>query len=394
MGWCKTASKVAARAALVVVLLGSLSAPFALAQHGDGGAAQALAVKAEEAEEAASLFTGEQTKAANAKAIAVAELEAAQQDMAEATTPEAVAAAKAAHAGAINGVAAAAAIYDKAAAAALAANDELAALEAKQAAQAAATATAEAEAAAATEWEEEEDAEDDPKASAEPALEPEAAAPASNPTAKAAPEPDANADANAALYADAFAVARWSSKHDAGKYYKRIKAAALAGHPEAQISLAYAQLFGNATEQVMHDIPAARDTFIALAEQGHPQAQHVVGFLYSMGIGVDSDQAKALVHLTFAALGGDTFSQMALGYRYHVGSGVAASCETSLSFYRTAAARVESEVVLTGGEVIERVRLSDEVRARKIYAKLHLDKYYRPACSALKPPLALAGARF
>jgi hypothetical protein len=45
-----------------------------------------------------------------------------------------------------------------------------------------------------------------------------------------------------------------------------------------------------------------------------PAAQQGVGFMYAMGIGVPSDQAKALVYYTFAALGGDTFAQMALGY--------------------------------------------------------------------------------
>lgn len=34
--------------------------------------------------------------------------------------------------------------------------------------------------------------------------------------------------------------------------------------------------------------------------------------MYATGLGVKSNQAKALVYLTFAALGGDAMSQMAL----------------------------------------------------------------------------------
>ena len=107
-----------------------------------------------------------------------------------------------------------------------------------------------------------------------------------------------------------------------------------------------------------------------------------------MGLGVESSQAKALLYYTFAALGGDAFAQMALGYRYKEGVGVPKSCETSLSFYRKAAdqgtpadhllppthslcpltgpltltrllpAAVEREAQLTGGAVIERKRIA------------------------------------
>ena len=76
--------------------------------------------------------------------------------------------------------------------------------------------------------------------------------------------------------------------------------------------------------------------------------------MYSNGIGTNSSLAKvcnsvqllkimfdphsqAIVHHTFAALGGDVQSQMALGYRYHSGVGVRQSCETALAYYRKVA---------------------------------------------------------
>jgi len=63
----------------------------------------------------------------------------------------------------------------------------------------------------------------------------------------------------------------------------------------------------------------------------------IEGFLYASGLGVNVSQAKALVHYTFGALGGNTWAQMAIGYRYFSGAGVAPNCEKSLDFYRQVA---------------------------------------------------------
>lgn len=62
-----------------------------------------------------------------------------------------------------------------------------------------------------------------------------------------------------------------------------------------------------------------------------------VGFLYSTGLGVNVSQARALVHYTFGAIGGNIWSQMVMGYRYWSGITVAVSCEKSLDFYRQVA---------------------------------------------------------
>ena len=59
--------------------------------------------------------------------------------------------------------------------------------------------------------------------------------------------------------------------------------------------------------------------------------------MYATGIGTNSSQAKALVYLTFSALGNDVMGRMVLGYRYSAGIGVAKSCETALNYYRTVA---------------------------------------------------------
>ena len=84
--------------------------------------------------------------------------------------------------------------------------------------------------------------------------------------------------------------------------------------------------------------------------------------MYSVGLGpVKSNQAKALLHYTFAALSNSTFAQMALGYRYWSGISVASNCEFALSYYRKVAAKVEKGVTFSGSTSIQRVRLLDEL---------------------------------
>lgn len=49
------------------------------------------------------------------------------------------------------------------------------------------------------------------------------------------------------------------------------------------------------------------------------------------------DQAKAQLYLTFAGHGGHKGAQMAMGYRYWSGIGVAEDCMTALTWYEDAA---------------------------------------------------------
>lgn len=86
-----------------------------------------------------------------------------------------------------------------------------------------------------------------------------------------------------------------------------------------------------------------------------------MGFLYATGLGgVNASQGKALLHYTVAALGGDTRAQMAMGYRHWAGVTTPASCEKALDFYRQVANKVAEEVSLSGGPVVQRIRLLDE----------------------------------
>lgn len=86
-----------------------------------------------------------------------------------------------------------------------------------------------------------------------------------------------------------------------------------------------------------------------------------MGFLFATGLGgVNASQPKALLHYTIGALGGDVRAQMIMGYRHWTGITTPASCENALNFYRKVANKVAEEVSLSGGPVVQRVRLLDE----------------------------------
>uniref|UniRef100_A0A5F9CHX8 SEL1L adaptor subunit of SYVN1 ubiquitin ligase n=1 Tax=Oryctolagus cuniculus TaxID=9986 RepID=A0A5F9CHX8_RABIT len=146
-----------------------------------------------------------------------------------------------------------------------------------------------------------------------------------------------------------------SQKREAYRYLQK---AASMNHTKALERVSYALLFGDYLTQ---NIQAAKEMFEKLTEEGSPKGQTALGFLYASGLGVNSSQAKALVYYTFGALGGNLIAHMVLGYRYWAGIGVLQSCESALTHYRLVANHVASDISLTGGSVVQRIRLPDEV---------------------------------
>ncbi|MBN3312648.1 SE1L1 protein, partial [Atractosteus spatula] len=161
------------------------------------------------------------------------------------------------------------------------------------------------------------------------------------------------------LYQRAIKIINGTSKKSQKKeeYVNLMKATDM-GHTKAMEKVAYAMLFGDYMKQ---NIPQAKELFEKLEIEGSPKAQTALGFLYAAGLGVNSSQAKALVYYTFGALGGNLVAHMILGYRYWGGIGVPQSCESALTHYRLVANHVASDISLTGGSVVQRVRLLDEV---------------------------------
>ncbi|XP_032883587.1 protein sel-1 homolog 1 isoform X2 [Amblyraja radiata] len=140
--------------------------------------------------------------------------------------------------------------------------------------------------------------------------------------------------------------------------YQILLKAAEMGSTKAMEKVSYAMLLG---DYMQLDIGAAKNDFEMLAALGSPKGQTALGFVYASGVGVHSSQAKALVFYTFGALGGNLLSHMILGYRYWAGIGVPQSCESALTHYKLVANYVASDVSLTGGNVVQRIRLLDEV---------------------------------
>ncbi|KAM3959331.1 HMG-coA reductase degradation 3 [Aphomia sociella] len=140
----------------------------------------------------------------------------------------------------------------------------------------------------------------------------------------------------------------------------QIKQAAERGYIPARIKLAWSYIFGEGLDM---DLETGKAIFEELAEQGNGEAHAGMGFLYATGTSVPVSQAKALVHYTLGAAGDSDFAQMALAYRHWAGVTVPSSCPKALDLYMKVAAKVASQVSLSGGPGVQRARLMDEAEA-------------------------------
>ena len=70
------------------------------------------------------------------------------------------------------------------------------------------------------------------------------------------------------------------------------------------------------------DFDTAAKIFKELAEQGDPDAQTNLGFMYENGQGVLQDYAEAVKWYRLAAEQGDVVAQYNLGFMYEMGKGV------------------------------------------------------------------------
>ncbi len=59
-------------------------------------------------------------------------------------------------------------------------------------------------------------------------------------------------------------------------------------------------------------IKRAIDEFQSLADEGNPRGQLGLGLMHATGVGFNASVPRALVYLTFAAIGGDEFAEMAM----------------------------------------------------------------------------------
>ncbi|XP_049990278.1 protein sel-1 homolog 2 isoform X1 [Alexandromys fortis] len=128
------------------------------------------------------------------------------------------------------------------------------------------------------------------------------------------------------------------------------------GNLKAMEKMADALLFGSFG---MQNITAAIRLYESLAKEGSHKAQNALGFLSSYGIGMEYDQAKALIYYTFGSAGGSMMSQMILGYRYLSGINVLQNCEVALNHYKKVADYIADKLEKSEGIPVEKVRLTE-----------------------------------
>jgi len=108
--------------------------------------------------------------------------------------------------------------------------------------------------------------------------------------------------------------------------------AAKGGHPEAQELLAYSCLHA-----APRDLPCVIEWGGKAAAQGRPKAASLLGWLYSEGIGVERDTAKALGYYQDAAGAGDFAAMNNLGEFYETGAAGQKDIKQAAHWYQSAA---------------------------------------------------------
>ena len=119
---------------------------------------------------------------------------------------------------------------------------------------------------------------------------------------------------------------------------KLLDGAARESNSDAIFLLAEMNLYGNYTHPRNYK-EAFRRYYELSSLNGNTSAQHMVGFMYSTGIGgaVERDQAKALMYHTFAARGGNSRSEMTIAFRHHAGIGTPRNCNEAAVYYKKVA---------------------------------------------------------
>ena len=149
------------------------------------------------------------------------------------------------------------------------------------------------------------------------------------------------------------------------KAVKLLEDAAREENPDAIYMLAEMNFHGNFTHP--RNYKEAFRRYQELAElNGNSSAQHMLGLIYSTGIGgaVETDQSKAILYHTFAARDGNARSQMTLGFRHNNGIAAPKSCDQAVKYYKKIADKAIAFIRSgpPGGHSIvkEAYRLADE----------------------------------
>jgi len=140
--------------------------------------------------------------------------------------------------------------------------------------------------------------------------------------------------------------------------YLDLETAADGGNDEAKKILGFSYLFGDHRWSV----DEAKRLFEELAAKGSTDGHFGLALLYFTGVTMKRpDRGLGLLHIQFAANGGNPLAQMGLGYRYYLGIDVKKNCEKALNWYKLVAKKVASKVTFLGGSSVQRLRIPDEI---------------------------------
>lgn len=78
------------------------------------------------------------------------------------------------------------------------------------------------------------------------------------------------------------------------------------------------------------------------AQQGHPESQFYIGFMYQGGLGVKTNPKEAIKWYRLSAKQGNPNAQYALGFCYHQGVGVKLDGVKAMKWYRLSAKQGDS----------------------------------------------------
>ncbi|KAK4241575.1 protein sel-1 1 [Achaetomium macrosporum] len=119
---------------------------------------------------------------------------------------------------------------------------------------------------------------------------------------------------------------------------KLLEESARQNNSDALYTLAEMNFYGNFSYP--RNFATAFDYYNRLALlNGNSSALHMVGLMYSTGIGgaVERDQARALLYYTFAANRGHTRAEMTVAFRHHAGIGAPRNCDLAVKYYKRVA---------------------------------------------------------
>ncbi|KAI9296880.1 HCP-like protein [Neoconidiobolus thromboides FSU 785] len=134
-------------------------------------------------------------------------------------------------------------------------------------------------------------------------------------------------------------------------------------HPDSIYMLGAMNLFSSYSHP--RNITKAVNYFKKLSDlNGNHKAQHLLGIIYSTGIGgIEKDLGLSMLYHTFSARSDNPGSRLVLGYRYFNGISAPKSCNVALEYYKSAAAEAVQKFLSgpPGGKSFppRPVRLSD-----------------------------------